>query len=212
LNNRQQYRSSLKFDPFLKTLLGNKSENKLIVKNQASLGYSSEYKHWVGPFVMAMVMANCIRRSNAVNNYSSKLVYKEALVFPNFFAGFNYMMGLIVMGTAFYCPPLKWALRTFILPAPGQGPSESSMDSGFLKVTGIATGSNGTKVKSVIYYPTDPGYRDTARMLVESGLSLALEGDKIKATGGVWTPATCQGEVLLNRLVQTGSSFEIQIL
>jgi short subunit dehydrogenase-like uncharacterized protein len=49
-------------------------------------------------------------------------------------------------------------------------------------------------------------------MLVESGLSLALEGDRIKATGGVWTPATCQGDVLLDRLVRTGSSFEIQRL
>jgi hypothetical protein len=72
----QQYRSSLKFDPFLKTIQGNKSENKLVVKNQSLLGYSREFKHWVGPFVMAMVMANCVRRSNAVNNYNSKLVYK----------------------------------------------------------------------------------------------------------------------------------------
>ena len=43
-----------------------------------------------------------------------------------------------------------------------------------------------------LYFPTDPGYRDTARMLVESGLVLALELDKVTAGGGVWTPATCQ--------------------
>jgi short subunit dehydrogenase-like uncharacterized protein len=47
-------------------------------------------------------------------------------------------------------------------------------------------------------------------MLVESGLALALDGDRIKATGGVWTPATCQGDVLLERLIRTGSSFEIR--
>ena len=29
-------------------------------------------------------------------------------------------------------------------------------------------------------------------MLVESGLALALEEDKIKVDGGVYTPATCQ--------------------
>jgi len=76
LSNREQYRSSLKFDPFLKTLQGTKSESKLVVKNQALLGYANECKSWVGPFVMAMVMANCVRRSNSVNQYSSKLVYK----------------------------------------------------------------------------------------------------------------------------------------
>ncbi len=29
-------------------------------------------------------------------------------------------------------------------------------------------------------------------MLVESGLVLALQADKIKVGGGIWTPATCQ--------------------
>ena len=42
---------------------------------------------WVGPFVMAAVMANCIKRSNAINGYSAKLTYRESVVFPNFFAG-----------------------------------------------------------------------------------------------------------------------------
>ncbi len=35
---------------------------------------------------------------------------------------------------------------------------------GFLKVTGFAVGSRGTKVKSTFYFPTDPGYRDTVRI------------------------------------------------
>lgn len=63
---------------------------------------------------------------------------------------------------------------------------------GFLKVTTIAIGDGGAKVRSEIYFPTDPGYRDTARMLVESGLVLALQLDKIKVGGGVYTPAACQ--------------------
>lgn len=63
---------------------------------------------------------------------------------------------------------------------------------GFLKVTTIAVGDGGANVRSEIYFPTDPGYRDTARMLVESGLVLALQLDKIKVGGGVYTPAACQ--------------------
>ena len=63
---------------------------------------------------------------------------------------------------------------------------------GFLKLYGVGTGSKGTESKITLYFPTDPGYRDTARMLVESGLALALDIDKITAGGGVWTPATCQ--------------------
>jgi hypothetical protein len=41
----------------------------------------------------------------------------------------------------------------------------------FLRVHGYATGKNGTKVKAKLYFPTDPGYTDTARMLIETGLS-----------------------------------------
>jgi short subunit dehydrogenase-like uncharacterized protein len=47
-------------------------------------------------------------------------------------------------------------------------------------------------------------------MLVEAGLALALEGQQIKVGGGLFTPAACQGEVLLRRLVDTGSTFVIE--
>lgn len=70
------YKSLLGFDPLLKTSSGDKSASKFIAQNQSFLGYSGEYQSWTGFFVMAMVMANCIRRSNALNNYSIKLVYK----------------------------------------------------------------------------------------------------------------------------------------
>ena len=47
-------------------------------------------------------------------------------------------------------------------------------------------------------------------MLVESGLALALDGAQIKVGGGLFTPASCQGDVLLRRLVDTGSTFVIE--
>ena len=37
-------------------------------------------------------------------------------------------------------------------------------------------------IKVSLYFPTDPGYRDTARMLVESGMCLALEKEKIRVS------------------------------
>ena len=165
LSNRIKYKSLLGFDPLLKTLTGDKSNNKLNVKNQFSIAYSPEHGCWTGPFVMSMVMANCVRRSNAVNNYASKLEYKEVQTFPNFFAAFSTFIGLAVFGTAFFLPPLHWVLQTFFLPKPGEGPSEEFMDSSFLKVDGYGKGSNGSKVRTMIYFPTDPGYRDTVSLI-----------------------------------------------
>jgi hypothetical protein len=36
---------------------------------------------------MSAVMANCIRRSNAVAGYSAKVTYRESVVYASFFAG-----------------------------------------------------------------------------------------------------------------------------
>lgn len=65
------------------------------------------------------------------------------------------------------------------------------MDKSFLRLTGFAVGDKGTKIQGEIYLPNDPGYRDTARMIVESGLSLSVDLDKIKTSGGYLTPASC---------------------
>lgn len=193
LTNRERYESRLGFDPLLKEAgTDTKSENKLISKNQTFLGYSKEFQAWVGPFVMAMVMCNCVRRSNALNKYSSKIIYREAQVYPSFMAGFVTVTGLAAFGTSLMIPPLSWFLQKFILPKPGQGPSETSMNAGWLKVTAFAKGSKGGKTRVEFYFPTDPGYRDTARILVESGLVLALQAHEIKVGGGLWTPAACQ--------------------
>jgi len=126
---------------------------------------------------------------------------------------------MMVFGTALFCPPLKWILRAFVLPKPGAGPSMNYMTNAYLKLTGFATGSRGHRAKSVMYFPVDAGYLDTARMLVESGLCLALRSEREKITsaahssmGGVYTPAACLGEVLLQRLVDSGTFWNISAL
>jgi short subunit dehydrogenase-like uncharacterized protein len=48
-------------------------------------------------------------------------------------------------------------------------------------------------------------------MLVECGLSLALESEKLTCPGGVYTPAACMGDVLLNRLQLTGTHFAVEV-
>jgi short subunit dehydrogenase-like uncharacterized protein len=173
LGNRVKYHSQLGFDPLMKTAAPSTvqdgvethtpSTNKVISKTAQWLSYSKEFGAWTGPFVMAMVMCNCVRRSNALNNYSTKLVYKEASVYPSFMAGYCNVMGLIVLGTILMCPPLSKFMQNHVLPKPGEGPSEAEMDKGFLRVTGFGTGSQGSKVRASLYFPTDPGYRDTAR-------------------------------------------------
>lgn len=106
---------------------------------------------WVWTWVMAMVMANCIRRSNAVNHYGPKyvrciilsdccrMIYKEYLVFASLSYAITYFIANVAFGLALLSPISTWALRK-ILPAPGSGPSEAQMNEGFLKVTTFGVG------------------------------------------------------------------------
>ena len=55
----------------------------------------------------------------------------------------------------------------------------------------------------------DPGYAATAVMLGESGLALALEGDRLPAAAGCLTPATGIGEVLAEHLRAAGHTYEV---
>jgi short subunit dehydrogenase-like uncharacterized protein len=84
------------------------------------------------------------------------------------------------------------------------------METGYLTVTGVATGVSGGRASSVMKFKVDPGYKDTARMVVESALTLSLDGVKLAdPSGGVFTPAACQGEALLDRLCDTGTEFAV---
>jgi short subunit dehydrogenase-like uncharacterized protein len=53
----------------------------------------------------------------------------------------------------------------------------------------------------------DPGYTETAKMLAESALSLALDDNP--TTSGQVTTATAMAENLLARLQKAGIRFEI---
>ncbi|MBC8092351.1 MAG: enoyl-ACP reductase, partial [Pseudonocardia sp.] len=57
--------------------------------------------------------------------------------------------------------------------------------------------------------PGDPGYTATAVMLGESGLCLALDGDRLPDRAGSLTPATAMGSVLVERLVTAGHTYTV---
>jgi len=118
---------------------------------------------------------------------------------------YNFVFFNIIIGVGIFLPPFRALLKACMLPAPGSGPSEKAMNNGYLKVTGVAKGDKGGVATSVIYFPKDPGYLETARMLVESGRCLL----QTTGEGGIHTPSSAFGSVIFDRLCETGSSFAI---
>ncbi|MET0341591.1 MAG: saccharopine dehydrogenase NADP-binding domain-containing protein [Polyangiales bacterium] len=91
---------------------------------------------------------------------------------------------------------------------PGTGPSEARRARSWFRLTMRVRHAGGTVEAEV--RGGDPGYDETAKMLAESALCLAVDRASLRARAGVLTPACAFGDVLLARLMRAGLVFEIR--
>lgn len=149
-----------------------------------------------------------IQRSNNLLNYSKKQSYNEKFVFPSFRHIILTDLVSYLIGTIFSITPLRFILRRF-MPQTGQGPSEESLKDANITIYAKGVGYKGNEVGVCLYFPNDPGYVDTARIVGESALCFVKDqNSSINVGGGMWTPASCFGQILLDRICKTGSEFE----
>ena len=105
-------------------------------------------------------------------------------------------------------PPTR-ALLDRVLPAPGTGPSAATRERGWFRMAVDAATESGARYHAEIRGRGDPGYAATAVMLGQSGLALALDGERLPDRAGSLTPATALGTVLVERLRAAGHTYEV---
>ena len=204
-------------DPWIKKSDGSASQFKTKIQSplfpERIVGKGSCSQKWLAPFLMTIVNGEVVKRSIALKGKgNTSVTYREGMMFDDFKTAFVNTFGLYMGLTALLNPVSGTLVRKFVIPKPGQGPSMKAMEKGYLCVHGIGTGSKGNIVESAMYFPRDVGYRETGRILVESGLCLALDSPKLPAqTGGFFTPSTGMGNILLDRLCKTGTLFRCRL-
>jgi short subunit dehydrogenase-like uncharacterized protein len=175
---------------------------------------------FAAPFVMGPINTRVARRSAALAELA-QAPYGEGFRYQEYWKGSG-PLGLLetaslAWGTALFSllarlGPARRALGR-LLPAPGEGPDEKTMDSGFFRLEIVAEGEDGRRIGVVLSDDGDPGNRATVKMLCESALALALESDALPggaAAGGVLTPASALGLVLRRRLEAAGMRIEVR--
>lgn len=187
--------------------------------DQMSVGYDSDLKMWTAPFVMAAINTRIARRSLALRGYpyGKEFRYSEAMSTGRGTRGWL-RAGMTTLGLGAFVVSLKLPLLNRLvhkfLPKPGEGPSKEDRENGFFVMRFIGTGQDkegqGKTLYGRVEGKQDPGYGETAKMLSESALCLALDKDQLPESGGVLTPSTAMGAVLLQRLRQAGMVFEIR--
>jgi short subunit dehydrogenase-like uncharacterized protein len=168
---------------------------------------------WLGPFVMASINTRVVRRSNALQDwaYGRSFRYREVMGFGH---GLDAPVkaaavaaGVVGFGAGLSFGPTRQLLDR-VLPAPGDGPSESARDKGSFKIVTRARTSSGATYEATVAAKGDPGYKATAVMLGESALCLALDREQLPERAGMLTPATAMGHRLAERLRAAGQTYE----
>lgn len=184
--------------------------------------YDDEMKTWVAPFFMGVVNTRIVRRSWALferwqESYSKNFSYQEYFKFDQPWAWLQStaMVGaLAVIGGAIAIQPLRQLLES-IMPQVGSGPTEQTMNSGWFRCELLGWGTQGQRVRGLIADVGDPGNRATVKFVCESALSLAVDFDRLPGgaqRGGILTPATGLGDVLVERLKRAGMRLEVETI
>jgi short subunit dehydrogenase-like uncharacterized protein len=105
--------------------------------------------------------------------------------------------------------PLRAAVERFIAP-PGSGPDPESRKKGFYDLRFFGQTDDGRSIRVKVTGQGDPGYGSTSKILGQAAACLALATSKSDLRGGIWTPATAFGDVLIERLEKhAGLRFEV---
>ncbi len=208
-------------DPFLLSPAGIHSKEKIERSQDPTLpAYDKDIDAWAGPFFMGPINTRVVRRSSDLFEqwqapYGPDFSYQEYMKFDGPF-GWMQAAGLTT-GTALFEVALQSPIRHLmksLLPQPGGGPSERTMNEGWFRCELLGLAGGGRKVRGLIRDQGDPGNRATVKFLCESALSLAVNTDELpggRQRGGILTPATGLGEVLLDRLRNAGMTIEIGV-
>lgn len=187
--------------------------------------WDAEAGVYKAPFIMAPVNTRVVRRSAVLHGmagipYSVAVtpsspqaqpyLYTEHMPCANWFLALG-MCWLTALGGLLLAFPLTRSLLLPFLASPGQGPSPSTLQSGWHRVVHVATPTDPDQQDQRIVAAIqggEPGYTATSAMLATCGILLATQRDTLPATlvhgGGFLTPAAAFGVALPKALAQRG--------
>jgi short subunit dehydrogenase-like uncharacterized protein len=163
---------------------------------------------WVTAFLMGPINTRVVRRTQALQG--TRFDYQEYAQFRSSKAArtvaiggkiFDFVLGFGI-GRRLVKP---------LLPKPGEGPSEKTMNEAFFECHFVGTAKSGTRVRGIFKGQGDPGNRITVKCLCESAFVLALSDSAGSGAnpGGVLTPVTGLGDALTARLSAAGINFQV---
>lgn len=203
-------------DPFLLNPEGTRPANAAAHADPLGPRHDADFSAWLGPFMMSTINTRVVRRSAALLGYAEGYAYQEYLRLGRgpaaALAATSLSVGSFTSQAALRLGPVR-RLAQRLAPPPGAGPSEASMDGGSFRALWVGHSASGKTVRGKVADQGDPGNRATTKMLCESALALALQLDELpggRRHGGLLTPASGLGDVLVQRLRLAGMTLQVE--
>eukprot|EP01031_Cornospumella_fuschlensis_P034747 gene34747-42073_t len=191
----------------------------LKASDNTMIGYDFAVHSWTAPYLMQFIDTRVVNRSNALQNwaYSRNFVFSERMKMRNFFMAMLVTI-LVTIFNLFMLNPISRRVAKLFLPSRTKGPSQYILENGYFKILlvgkGIDVNSPKQDVKQVKGRITamngDPGYKQTAKMVVEAALAIVQDFSKLPQSYGLLTPSVAFGAPLINRLQQKNILFSIE--
>jgi short subunit dehydrogenase-like uncharacterized protein len=162
--------------------------------------FEQDLNSWSAPFVMATINTKNIHRSNLLLNhqYGEDFVYDEMMLTGPGDKG-ETMAKFVAEDKSMATDPMQ----------PGEGPTKEERETGFYDVLFVGANANGETLMASVKGDKDPGYGSTSKMISESAICLLK--NLTAASGGIWTPASAMGTLLIERLQENaGLSFQLE--
>ena len=190
------------------------NEQKLLSSDSVGIKKNNLIESWTGPFIMAVSNTRVVRRSAALlelnqEGYGVNFTYQEHAFYKKFRTALLVTFVTLLFGLILSTPIRK--LVRPLLPKPGEGPSEETMENGFIDSFFTAELDNGEKKLFRVHGKGDPGYKVTSKFVCESALTLVKDRENLPGGneyGGVLTPASGLGQPLIDRLSSNGVHFD----
>lgn len=168
--------------------------------------FDKDLNAWVAPFIMGSINTRVVRRTQAL--LATPFDYQEyarfdGAVMARLVSGGSKVFEAI-LGSGFG----RWMIKP-LLPPPGAGPDEKTMNEGFFELTLIGHADDGRQVRGILKGKGDPGNRVTVKCLCESAFVLASAGEAVPGAGGILTPVSGLGDALVPRMAAAGITFEL---
>lgn len=180
------------------------SDDRSVDTLTPTLRFREEIQAWALPFptIDPQVICRSARSQPDYGRHFHYGHYVQVRRLPKVLLGVATVAGIFALSQV----PLtrNWLLRQ---KAPGSGPSLAQRSRGFFRVVFVAE-CDGLRMVTRVS-GGDPGYAETAKMLAETGLCLALDRRALPRHYGVITPVLAGGAALLQRLQLADIRFEI---